>query len=106
MKVNQVTRVLSPATRMVRDKIQRLIPLDAHEVKDSTNTVIGWQIPKSVITHEGIVNMFTVNGITRVARSDSTDPTESITVTKYTHRVENVLIETNVFPEFITINLQ
>lgn len=106
MKFNQVTRVLSPHTRLVRDALQKFIELDTNEIKDQSNVVIGWQLHKESITHEELVKLFTVNGIKRVARSDTSDPQTNLTITKYTHRVGDTLIETTMFPEFITIKLQ
>lgn len=106
MQFNQVTRVLSPHTRLVRDTLQKFVELDKHEIKDQSNVVVGWQLPKEIVTHEAMVKLFTVNGIKRVARSDTTDSQTNLTITKYTHRVGDVLIETTMFPEFLTIKLQ
>lgn len=106
MNINQVTRMLCPSTRFVRDHLARVTDIDKHEIKDTTNAVVGWQIPKEVLTHEDMVRLFTVNGILRVARSENTDPTTHLTIIKYTHRLGDYLIESTVFPEFITIKLQ
>lgn len=106
MKVNQVTRILSPATRMVRDSLVRVASLDAYEIKDQANVVIGWRLPKDVITHEQLIKKFAELGIRRVARSESIDKESKLSMVKYTHRIDDVMIETTIFPEFLTINLQ
>lgn len=106
MQINKTaTRILSPVMLTVRDSLKKVCDIDKYELKDDSNVVIGWTIPKSLFEVPDLLKTINVNGYVRVARSMTNSGDFMFEKFTYRHTEGNILISLSVFIDSTTIEV-
>ncbi len=105
IKVNKITRVMSPLTRAVRDELEKFVKIDKFELKDSGDVVVGWSLPFSELNLQTFLDKITVNNFVWVARSSTRTEDFTYEIYTYEYKPQKILIRITTFIDYFTIEV-
>lgn len=105
IKINQVTRVLSPVKRDIRDSLEKVCKIDKYEIKDEDNIVIGWSIPFSEMDLQTFQQKISVNRYKWMAKSTTKTDDFTYLIFTYCFEPKSILIRVTSFLDHFTVEV-